>query len=95
MQLSQRILEYLHRDDGELIALHGDARLVRHVNGRYELRGVTPEDRAHIREWCSLFLHEAVFTVPRISRHVKPAEQSCPSFQIVLSPAKPCIKLGC
>ncbi len=33
MKLSQRILEYLHRKNGELIALHGDARLVRHLNG--------------------------------------------------------------
>ncbi len=71
MKLSQRLLEYLHRNDGELIALHGDARLVRHLNGRYELRGGTPDDRAHIREWCSLFLHEAVIGLGGTSQNQK------------------------
>ena len=56
-----RLLEYLHRDDGELIASQGEARLVRHLNGRYELRGGTPYDRQQVREWCSMFLHEAAF----------------------------------
>ena len=54
------ILEYLNRQRGELIASWGDAELVRHLNGRYELRGGTPEDRQAAREWMSLFLHEAV-----------------------------------
>jgi hypothetical protein len=59
--LSARLLESLRHEDGELIALHGDARLMRHLNGRYELCGGTPADRQHVKEWCSLFLHEAAF----------------------------------
>jgi hypothetical protein len=51
--------EYLRRERGELIAGWGEAELVRHLDGRYELRGGSPEDRQQAREWCSLFLHEA------------------------------------
>lgn len=60
MKLSQRITEYLYRNDGELIASFGQARLLRRLNGRYELRGGTPADIADAKEWCSLFLHESV-----------------------------------
>ena len=38
------------------------ARLVRYLNGKFELLGGTDADRAQAREWCSLFLHDAVFT---------------------------------
>ena len=78
MKLNQRIQEYLHRDDGELIASFGAARLVRYLNGKFELRGGTDADRAQAREWCSLFLHGAVFTYssprvrPTASRHLQP-----------------------
>ena len=52
-------VEYLRRQRGELIAGWGEAELVRHLDGRYELRGGTPEDRQAAREWISMFLHEA------------------------------------
>ena len=54
------LLEYLRRERGELIVRWGEAALVRHLDGRYELRGGTPEDRQAAREWCSLFCHHAV-----------------------------------
>ena len=60
MKLSQRILEYLHRDYGETLATFGSARLVKHLSGKIELLGGSPADRAEAREWCSLFMHEAV-----------------------------------
>lgn len=57
--ITMHVLEYLRRRRGELIASWGAAELVRHLDGRYELRGGTPEDRQAAREWVSLFLHEA------------------------------------
>jgi hypothetical protein len=43
------------------IANFGNARLVKTLNGKFELLGGSPDDRAAAREWCSLFLHDAVF----------------------------------
>ena len=48
------------RDEGELLATFGDARLVKYLDGKIELCGGADADRAAAREWCSLFLHEAV-----------------------------------
>jgi hypothetical protein len=60
---TMHVLEYLRLRRGRLIANWGAAKLVRHLNGRYELRGGTPEDRQAAREWVSLFLHEAAIAV--------------------------------
>lgn len=38
------------------------ARLVRHLNGRHELIGGTPDDLVAVREWCSMFAHDLVFS---------------------------------
>ena len=46
------------RDEGEALAVFGDARLVKKLDGKIELRGGSPDDRRAAREWCSLFLHE-------------------------------------
>jgi len=48
------------RDEGEMIACFGRARLMRRLNGRVELVGGTREDRGAAREWISLFFHELV-----------------------------------
>lgn len=53
------------RPQEELVASFGGARLVRKLDGRYELRGGTANDRQRAREWISLFLHEACPTVVR------------------------------
>lgn len=45
----------------ETLATFGQARLVKHLDGRIELLGGSTDDRRAAREWCSLFLHEAVF----------------------------------
>jgi hypothetical protein len=57
-----KLLEFLHRNDGELIAGFGEARLVKYLDGKIKLLGGSPDDRAAAREWCSLFLHEAILT---------------------------------
>ena len=48
------------RFEPELVATFGDAQLVEHRDGRFELQGGTRADQAEAREWCALFLHEAV-----------------------------------
>jgi len=50
----------LERRDGEIVATFGNARLVKRLDCRFELRGGSDQDRAEAREWISLFLHEAV-----------------------------------
>ncbi len=47
---------------GEVLANFGSATLRRHRDGRYELHGGTPADRADAVEWASLFQHDAVFS---------------------------------
>ena len=47
-------------DEGELIASWDEARLIKYLNGRTELRGGSDQDRAEAREWISMFWHEAV-----------------------------------
>jgi hypothetical protein len=55
-------LDWLRRDEGEILAVFGAARLVKRLNGRLELVGGTAADQTAAREWTSLFLHEAVFS---------------------------------
>ena len=43
----------------EIIAIFGAARLVRHLNGRLELSGGSPEDRERARTWAVTFLRQA------------------------------------
>jgi len=52
-------MEYVHS-----IATFGDAQLVRHINGRYELRGGSAGDHTDAKEWISLFFHDAVVSFP-------------------------------
>ena len=51
-----------YEDQGEIIAIFGDARLVQFLDGRLELKGGSKEDRQAAHEWISMFLHEAVVT---------------------------------
>jgi len=48
------------RNEGEVIAVWGGAKLVKHWNGRLELKGGSREEVGEAREWLSLFWHEAV-----------------------------------
>jgi hypothetical protein len=58
------------------VALFGDAQLVRHTNGRYELCGGSPADQTVAKEWISLFLHQAVVSFPPPSRDLAFCEQA-------------------
>ena len=56
-------IDWLRRDQGDLIATFGQARLVKDTrNNRFELIGGTPADHAQAREWVSLFCHEVVLS---------------------------------
>jgi hypothetical protein len=72
------LLTWLKRDEGETMATFGEARLVKKLNGKFELRGGTAADRTEAKEWCSLFLHNAVFSSspPQVhhaaTRHLQP-----------------------
>jgi CheY-like chemotaxis protein len=48
-------------DAGEIVASSGAADLVRHDDGRRELRDGPSPDPAAAREWCAHFQHEATF----------------------------------
>ena len=47
-------------DEGEVIAFWGEAKLIKHLDGKLELKGGSNEDRGEATEWLSLFWHEAV-----------------------------------
>jgi hypothetical protein len=47
-----------------IVATFGDAQLVRHINGLYELRGGSAADHTDAAGWISIFLHEAVVSSP-------------------------------
>ena len=48
------------KDDGELMASWGEARLIKYLNGKLVLKGGSKEDRIEAREWISMFLSGAV-----------------------------------
>jgi len=52
----------------ELVASFGEAKLIKQLEGRFELRGGSAEDHTAAQEWISLFMHEAV---PRLVRQIK------------------------
>jgi hypothetical protein len=51
------------KDEGEVIASWGRAKLIKYLDGKLELKGGSKEDRGEAREWMSLFWHEGVVTV--------------------------------
>jgi len=48
------------KDEGELMASWGEARLINYLDGKLVLKGGSKEDRIAAREWISLFLNNAV-----------------------------------
>jgi hypothetical protein len=57
--MRMNLLEWI-RDEGEVVASWGQARLIKYLNGKVELSGGSEQERAEAREWVSLFWHEAV-----------------------------------
>ncbi len=50
----------LFQDNGEVIAGFGQARLLKFMDGKYELRGGSKDDRTAAHEWISMFFHDVV-----------------------------------
>jgi hypothetical protein len=48
------------RDEGEVMASWGEARLLKHLDGKLVLKGRAEEDRMVAREWISMFLNDVV-----------------------------------
>jgi hypothetical protein len=47
-------------DEGEVIASWGEARLLKYLDGKYELRGGSADDHTEAKQWISMFMHEVV-----------------------------------
>ena len=45
------------KDEGEVVAGFGDAKLIRFLDGKTELRGGSNEDRTAAWDWISMFWH--------------------------------------
>jgi hypothetical protein len=48
------------KDQGEVMASWGEARLIKHLDGELVLKGGSKEDRIAAREWISMFLNGGV-----------------------------------
>jgi hypothetical protein len=48
------------KDEGEVMASWGEARLIKYLDGKLVLKGGSKEDRIAAREWISKFLDDAV-----------------------------------
>ena len=48
------------KDEGEVMASWGEARLIKYLNGKLVLKGGSKEDRQAAHEWISMFLNNAV-----------------------------------
>jgi hypothetical protein len=49
-------------ETGEVITLFGDAKPVKIIDSKYELRGGSNGDRIAAQEWVSMFMREMVLT---------------------------------
>jgi hypothetical protein len=58
MRIGSYFLEF--KDEGTVIASFGEASLIKFLDGKYELKGGSKEDRIGAHEWISLFCHEVV-----------------------------------
>ncbi|HOY60800.1 MAG TPA: hypothetical protein PK640_21975 [Verrucomicrobiota bacterium] len=52
--------DWIRPETDEVVAVFGQAKLVRRLDGKTELRGGTHQDRITAKEWIALFWHEAV-----------------------------------
>ena len=50
----------LFKDEGEVTASWGEARLIKYLDGKLVFKGGSREDRLAAHEWISMFLNNAV-----------------------------------
>ncbi len=53
-------------DHGEVIASWGEAKLIKFLDGKLELKGGSRDDWIAAKEWISMFMHEAVIREPQL-----------------------------
>jgi hypothetical protein len=56
----------LGRSQGTVIARFGNAALIKHTDGRFELKGGSEDDRTSAKEWISMFMNEAAPLFPPV-----------------------------
>ena len=56
----KRFFPQFGKTEGELIASWDDAKLIKALDGKYELVGGTKQGLTAAREWISLFMPDAV-----------------------------------
>ena len=50
----------LRKTEGEVIASWGDAKLIKTLDGKYELVGGSKDDLTSAHEWISIFMADTV-----------------------------------
>jgi hypothetical protein len=55
-----KCLDWIRRDTDRIVAVFGEAKLVRRLDGKAGLRGGTVQDRVAAKQWITRFWHEAV-----------------------------------
>ena len=58
----------------EVVAMFGQAELIRHLDGTFELVGGSATDRGEAKEWISMFLHDIVLRRPPCAKIVAVAQ---------------------
>jgi len=48
------------KDEGEVVAMWGEAQLIKYLDGRTVLRGGSEQERAEAKKWMSRFWPEAL-----------------------------------
>ena len=61
-----KVLARLMWDEGETVSSHGATNLIRHRDGRWELRGGLSRDHVVGHEWRSVFQHEVTFATASV-----------------------------
>jgi hypothetical protein len=56
----KHLFREMGRSEGEVIAMFGEARLVKTLDCKLELRGGSKEDLVEAREWIAMFLKGTV-----------------------------------
>jgi hypothetical protein len=60
MNLRSRSFFQELKDEGEVLASWGEAKLLKYLTGNVELRGGSKEDRIAARKWIAMFMPKAV-----------------------------------
>ena len=65
--MRHRSFDLPERERVELIARFGEARLVKLLDGKLEIRGGTEQEKTQAHDWMKQFLTQGPLTVRRVS----------------------------